>query len=287
LRNLIVSADDFGLSPEVNEAVERAHRDGILSSASLMVAAPATAEAIDRARALPSLRVGLHVVLVNGRSLLAPELIPGLVDRDGALMRDLAAAGIAFFFRPGIRGQLEAEIRAQFEAFRASGLPLDHVNAQNHMHVHPTVFGIILKVGREYGVHAIRIPYEPFGPSWRSVRTKRMARWCNAALLAPWLGSMKRRLKRCGIASNDYVFGMIDTGHMTSDRVLAYLENVPDGVTELYFHPAMRSWPDVVEGMKAYDFAGEYRALIDRRVIDALAASTICQTTYGGLARVR
>ena len=283
LRALIISADDFGLSLDVNEAIERGNREGILAAASLMMAADATEDAIARARALPSLRVGLHVVLVNGRPVLPPERVPDLVDSNGAFLSDLGRAGVRFFFRPGIRRQLTDEIRAQFEAFRATGLPLDHVNAQNHMHVHPTVFGILLKVGAEYGMRAVRIPREPFGPSWRAERTKFSARFANEVLLLPWLSLMKARLRRAGLTSNDYVYGMIDTGHVTRDIVLRFLPHVPNGITELYFHPAMRTWPNVPYGMDDYDFAGEYRALVDTDVMRELAASDIARTTYSAL----
>lgn len=277
-----MTADDFGLSPEVNEAVERGHREGILSATSLMVAAPATQDAVERARRTPTLRVGLHVVLVNGRPLLPPERVPDLVDGQGCLPSDLFAAGVRYFFKPGIRKQLEAEIRAQFQAFAQTGLPLDHVNAQNHLHVHPTVLSLILKVGREYGVRAIRIPFEPFAPSWRAMRTARGARFANAAFLAPWLALMRARLNAAGIATNDYVFGMNDTGHMTAPRVRAFLENLPEGTTELYVHPATQTWPEAFP--PDYDFAGEFNALIDADVVRTLRESGIRPVSFTELA---
>ena len=282
MRQLIVTADDFGLAVPVNEAIERGHREGILSTTSLMVAAPATDDAVTRAHRLPSLRVGLHVVLVNGRPKLPPEVVPDLVDRAGNFPSDLFAAGVRYFFTPGIRKQLEAEIRAQFEAFRKTGLPLDHVNAQNHFHVHPTVLSLIVKVGREYGVRAIRIPREPFLPSWRAMRTAGSARFANAVFLAPWLALMRRRLHAAGIATNDYVFGMNDTGHMTAVRVRAFLQHLPDGVSELYVHPATHTWPEAFP--PDYDFAGEFAALIDDGVVRTVRQSGIEPVTFTELA---
>lgn len=282
VRQLIVTADDFGLAVPVNDAIERGHREGILSTTSLMVAAPATDDAVERARRSPSLRVGLHVVLVNGRPKLPPEVVPDLVDRNGNFPSDLFAAGVRYFFTPGIRKQLEAEIRAQFEAFRKTGLPLDHVNAQNHFHVHPTVLSLIMKVGREYGVRAIRIPREPFLPSWRAMRTARAARFANAVFLAPWLALMRRRLHAAGITTNDFVFGMNDTGHMTPMRVRAFLENLPEGTSEIYVHPATHTWPEAFP--PDYDFAGEFAALIDAAVVRAVRQSGIKPVTFSELA---
>jgi hopanoid biosynthesis associated protein HpnK len=284
-RRLIVTADDFGLCEPVNDAVERGHREGILSTASLMVAAPASADAVRRAHALTTLRVGLHLVLVNGRPALSAARLPALVDSEGALPTGLAAAGVRFFFHPRARTQLEAEIRAQFAAFAKTGLVLDHVNAQNHMHVHPTIFGILLRVARDYGSPPVRIPREPFFPSWRSSRTRLGARLANATLLSPWLALMRARLERNGIAHNDYVFGMNDTGEMTPARVRAVLANLPPGVSEIYFHPATERWAEVPAGMERYAFADEFAALIDRDVARTLAESGIEATAYGMLTK--
>lgn len=206
-----------------------------------MVSAPGTEDAIARARRLSSLAVGLHVVVVNGRPALPPEQVPDLVDADGAFPSDLFAAGLRYFFNPRARRQLEAEIRAQFEAFARTNLPLDHVNAQNHMHVHPTVFSTIVRVGRDFGMTAVRVPYEPFWPSWRSAHRDLGVRLGNAVLLLPWLSLMRRRLRRAGVAHNDAVFGLSDTGRMTPARVRALLAELPAGVTEMYFHPDLDS----------------------------------------------
>ena len=140
---MIVTADDFGAAREVNEAVEKAHRGGILTAASLMVAAPACADAVAKAKSMPSLGVGLHIVLVEGRPILPPDSIPDLVDAGGFFRNDMVRAGVAMFFRPAVRKQLAKEIEAQFEAFRRTGLPLDHVNAHKHFHLHPTIANTI------------------------------------------------------------------------------------------------------------------------------------------------
>jgi hopanoid biosynthesis associated protein HpnK len=282
MRELIVTADDFGLALPVNEAIERGHREGILSTASLMVAAPATQDAVERARRLPSLRVGLHLVLVNGRPTLPPEQVPLLVDDQGRFESDLFRAGVRYFFTAGIRKQLEMEIRAQYAAFAATGLPLDHVNAQNHFHVHPTVLSLMLKAGRDFGVRAIRIPREPFWPSWQAMRANGAARFANWAFLLPWLWLMRARLRLAGVTTNDYVFGMIDTGHMTPERVRKFLQHLPPGVSELYVHPATRTWAQAFP--PDYDFAGEFAALIDTDVIEQLRASDIRRVTFTELA---
>lgn len=282
---MIVTADDFGLSVPVNEAVERAHREGILTATSLMVAEPAAEDAIRRARALPRLGVGLHVVVVCGRPILSPDQLPDLVGPDGMFTADLARAGVRYFFHPRARRQLEAEIRAQFAAFAASGLPFDHVNAQSHFHLHPTVFGMILRIAREYGSPPIRIPYEPFGPSWRATGDLRGLRFANAYLLAPWLAMMRARLDAGGFAHNDRVLGLSDVGHMTPARVTALLGELGPGVTEVFFHCATGRWPGIDPALTGYQLEDELAALTSPAVAALLHGEDVERIAFADLRR--
>src|ERR1700733_5952697 len=202
-RFLIVTADDFGLHEAVNEAVEQASRSGILTAASLMVAAPAAADAIRRARELPRLRVGLHLVLADGRAVLAPELIPGLADQSGRMNSRMFVNGLRFFASAAVRRQLEAEIRAQCSAFARTGLTLDHVNVHKHFHLHPTLLQMLLRIGREYAMPAVRVPDEPL---WFAARGGNGFSAAGAALLGPWVALMKRRLRIAKMPHNDRIF---------------------------------------------------------------------------------
>ena len=257
LKRLIVTADDFGLSLPVNEAVEAAHTRGILTAASLMVGAPRAADAVARARRLPGLAVGLHVVVVRGRPVLPPAQLPALVDEDGAFDSNLVRAGVRYFFSGSARRQLAAEIRAQFEAFAKTGLALDHVNAHNHMHLHPTILSLILRIGSEYGLRAVRLPYEPGGQP----------------LLRPWTALMRARVSAAGLRHNDFLLGLRDTGRMDRDRVLAALPGLPEGTSEMYFHPATGRWDGMDQAAAAFRFEDEYRALIDPAVREAVTGS--------------
>jgi hopanoid biosynthesis associated protein HpnK len=283
VRQLIVTGDDFGLAVPVNEAIEIAHRDGILQAASLMLGGDAAEDAVERARRLPTLRVGLHVVLVEGRPVLPPEQVPDLVDGRGEFRAQLAASGFRFFFQPGVRRQLEREIRAQFEAFHKTGLTLDHANAHNHMHLHPTVLSTLLRVGREFGLDAVRVPYEPPGASWRASGRGRAARLAAALALAPFTGLLRSRLRRRRIKFNDFVFGMNDSGRMEEPLVLRQLDALPDGVTEMYFHAATRRCPTLDRAMPDYRHEGELAALTSARVRSALETLGIQPIAFGDL----
>jgi hypothetical protein len=162
-------------------------------------------------------------------------------------------------------------------------LQLDHANAQNHMHVHPTVLSLIMKIGKGFGLRAIRVPYEPFAPAWRATRTHFGSRLAQSALLAPWLKLMKARIRAAGFAANDYVFGMIDTGHMNAQRLNEFIAALPRGVSEIYSHPATALWPQA--DPQDADYGGEFAALIDPGVIARLRQSGVQPITFTELAR--
>lgn len=237
MKHLIVTADDFGLAPEVNEAVAETHEHGILSAASLMVGAPAASQAVDLARRLPRLRVGLHLALVDARPLLPPERIPGLVASDGWFRRDTARLGAEIFVSPALRRQMAAEIEAQFAAFAATGLPLDHVNAHQHFHLHPTLAGLVIRFAQRYSVAWVRVPDEP-----RRILAsiEGDAPGHLGAVTRPWHSLLRARLRRAGLRGPDQVFGLAWTGAMTPARVAALIDRLPPGVTEIYLHPASR-----------------------------------------------
>ena len=266
---LIITADDFGLHASVNRAVERAYRDGVLSAASLMVAAPGLADAVARARDCPGLAVGLHLVLADGRALLPPRLIPDLVDASGRFGTRMVRDGFRFFCLPRVRRQLALEIRAQFEAFAATGLALDHVNAHKHFHLHPTVLSLMLDAGRAHGLCAVRLPLEAGLPRW----------------LRPWLALLRARLRAAGVQHNDYIVGLRLSGRFDEAALLAALGTLPaTGVGELYLHPALESGATIAASMAGYRHADEYAALVSPRVRAARDGLSARGMRFGGFA---
>jgi chitin disaccharide deacetylase len=223
-----------------------------------MVGAPAAADAVARARRLPDLRVGLHLVLVDGQPTIPCAEIPGLVRRDGRFDPNMGRAGIRFFAVPGVRRQLAMEIRAQFEAFRATGLLLDHVNAHKHMHLHPTITRMMIEIGRDYSMAAVRVPFEPVGP----LRAAFPDEHFSAPLYRPWLGWLRRRLQSAGLFVNDNLFGLAWTGEMVEGRLLRLLPQLPPGVSEIYFHPATLRSAALSAAMPGYRHKEELTALL-------------------------
>ncbi len=274
MKSLIVTADDFGAAQQVNEAVEQAHLDGILTATSLMVSGAAATDALDRARRLPRLRVGLHIVLVDGKPTLPARAVPDLVDASGNFKTDMAASAVNMFFLPRVRRQLEAEIDAQFDAFRATGLALDHVNTHKHFHLHPTIASTILRVGKRYGLRAMRVPLEPHGVLRKAEPGVNLA----PAFTAPWAMIARARLRAAGMRVPDSVFGLAWSGAMTSARLLGLIENLPEGLSEIYLHPATGPYPGSAPG---YRYAEELAGLLAPGVVEASRNAAIAK---GGFA---
>ena len=273
-KSLIITADDFGLSLSVNEAVEEAHRKGVLTCASLVVAGAAAADAVRRATAMPGLGVGLHLALLDAPAALSTAEIPDLIDpATGTLRATPVATGAGIAMVRRVRDQARAEMRAQFELFRKTGLPLDHVDGHWHFHQHPWLAGMIAEMAAEFGVRAVRVPSEPALPSWRAAgRTGLIGRGRTAMAHALLWRSMRRRFARAGVGANDWYFGLNDTGAMTRERLLGVIANLPDGLSEVGMHPAMTP-PTGPHALPAhYRVTDELAALVDPEVAEACKA---------------
>ncbi len=264
---MIVTGDDFGLSTPVNDAIVKAHEKGILTTTSLMVSAAAAEDAIARAKDLPDLNVGLHLVLSHGKATSPAAEISTLAHEDGDLDNNMVRSGIMMFFDPATKKQLEQEIIAQFEAYKATGLRLDHVNAHNHMHLHPTVFDLIIKIGKDYGLTAIRIPNEPPLESITGGTKDKIQRQFRYLFFKPFVSRMKKLCVANNIKHNDIVYGLHDSGHMNIDKLIRILPHIEDGVTEIYMHPATERWDGIESAANEYEFEAEYKALIHARTI--------------------
>jgi len=253
-RRLIVNADDFGRSHSINQAVVRAHREGILTSASLMVNGEAADEAIDLARQNPRLGVGLHISLVCGTAALPQRAIPGLVDAAGVFSNHSVVSGIRYYFQASLKPQFELEIQAQFERFRKTGLRLDHVNGHLHFHLHPVIFEILMRRAREWGITHFRLTSDGFRLNLRLASGHYLYRASHAlifGLLAPRAGAV---LQQRGIKHTAAVFGLLQNARVDGEYVTRLIPRLPPGDSELYSHPSLD------------EFKNEFEALIDPRI---------------------
>jgi hopanoid biosynthesis associated protein HpnK len=253
-RRLIVNSDDFGRSDSINQAVIRAHREGILTTASLMVNEPACAAAVELARQNPELGVGLHLTFLCGRSALPQSSIPGLVDPAGEFTTNPARAGFRYFFLRNLREQLRAELHAQFQKFRATGLPLDHVNGHLHLHLHPTVFRLLIEDAGQLGIERVRLTFDPFCLNLRLASGHLAYRALHAVIFHSLAARARPVLRRHGLRHTDAVFGLLQNARVDEAYVSALLTRLPAGDSELYSHPSLN------------EFKNEFDALVSPRV---------------------
>ena len=235
---MIVNADDFGLSPEVNAGVVRAHRDGILGCASLMVAEPAAKPAAELARQNPELDVGLHAVVCRGRSILDAAQLRGAVDTSGRFLENPVLAGIRYFFDPSMRTKMTDELRAQVERHLELVGYLNHIDGHLNFHVHPLFADILIDLAVEYKVPCIRLPRESVMTTLRLRRNNVPSKLIESVIFRTLSRRMRRMMTERGLRSTDALFGLHQSGHLDEDYVVGVIDQLREGTTELYFHPA-------------------------------------------------
>jgi hopanoid biosynthesis associated protein HpnK len=285
LRALIIHGDDFGRSPQVNAGILHAHRHGVLTSASLMVAEPACGEAVAEARDYPDLDVGLHVVACNGRSLLPARHLRGLVDEQGFFPRSEVWAGLRYMVSRSLRVRLRDEFRAQIERHLELIGSLSHLDGHHNLNLHPALADILIDLAAEYRVPYFRLVHEPVittltlasDHALRKIRDHLLFRWLSARA--------SRRLREHGLKGNDRTFGFLQTGNLTERYVLGVLARLPENsVTQFYFHPALEAchqpplWPSQ---------AVETRILTGDNIRAAIRQHHIQLTTYRALAEIK
>lgn len=275
---IILNADDFGRSASINAAVMRAHRLGVLTSASLMVTGDAAEEAVALARDTPTLAVGLHVVVVGGRATLPPEEIPRIVDGNGCFPDDPVRTGLRYFVSRAAQEELARELEAQFERFAATGLSLSHVDSHLLMHVHPTVFSLLLPLAVRYGARGLRLPRDDF---WLAMDYDRH----RAGIKALWaitFGLLGRRcLNHLGnnhLTTTHQVYGLMQTGQMQEAYVLELLRRLRVPTAELYFHPST-----VHEGEALGPNPGDLATLLSPAVRQIIQERRLRLATYSTL----
>jgi len=211
---IILTADDFGRSAEVNAAIAAWAKAGALTQASLMVNETAAPAAVAIGREFPALRIGLHLTLCDGRA------------SDGSsLPRSPAGAGLKYAFWPGARASLSREIEAQFARFLELGLPATYWDGHTHLHLHPTVMRIALPIAVRHRFTATRLVREP----------------ASFGLLAWIFHSLSNRaaprLKKARVSFTDAVFGLRNTGRIELRDFQEAIEWTQRGTVEIYFHP--------------------------------------------------
>lgn len=243
MRNLIVNADDLGWTEGVNRGIAEAHRNGIVTSASLLANGAALPLAVELARTTPGLGVGVHLNLSDGEPVAPRELVTSLLNDDGQLNARPESLLLRLARRTVSLDEVEREWDAQIQKVRDFGIAPTHLDGHKHVHMLPGLFEIALRLGKRHGIPAIRISHEE-----SSLRSALSSGASHRASVVMKQGVQARGLKllasdayekaaRAGIVSADYFCGIAQTGELTKEGLLRLLEILPEGTTELMCHP--------------------------------------------------
>ncbi len=282
MKRLIITADDFGLSPGVNRAVEKAWRDGILTGASLMAGGAAFDEAVAIGRRNPALQIGLHLTLVQGRGVLPPKEIPELVNDAGDFSPNPVRSGFRYFMDRGLYCQLKREIEAQILRVRTAGIDLTHIDGHLNIHLHPTVFRILQELMPRYGIKTFRLSRERLGHNLRCDPERKGGKMLERLIFGFLSDHVSAGLNQDGIGYAGEVKGVLNSGRMTESYLLKILDGLQDGVTELYFHPGMLPDAELSRLMPDYRHGDELAALLSPRIRERLAERGMQVQNYRG-----
>jgi hopanoid biosynthesis associated protein HpnK len=282
MKRLIITSDDFGLSSGVNRAVEQAWNDGLLTGASLMPGAAAFDEAVTIARRNPGLQIGLHLTLVHGRGVLPRAAIPGLVDADGNFSDNPITAGFRYFIDRGLYCQLKLEIEAQIMRILDAGIPLTHVDGHLNIHLHPTVFRILAELMPRYGITSFRLAQERLSHNLRFDRVRVLGKSLESLIFGYLTDHARPELDRMGIQYAAEVKGVLNSGRMTEEYILNIIDELQEGLTEIYFHPGILPDAEISRRMPDYRHQEELAAITSPTVRRRLEQLQIQVQNYRG-----
>ncbi len=286
-RYLIVNGDDFGLSAQVNAGILHAHQRGTLTDTSLMVTAPAWEEAVELARSTPSLGVGLHVTLVQGRAVLSKQHLRTIMDSEGNFPRDPTRAGLQYYFSRRAQEEVRVECRAQLERFLETGLPLSHIDGHLNIHMHPVVMDALLGLAPEYPIPAMRLTREDLTTSLAIDPRRALRKRWESFVFTSLARSMEKKLRRARIPHPDHLFGLHQSGMLDTSYLLGLFPRLQSGVTELYCHPACLPCPEVERWTPTYRREVELAALTSPTVQAVAAEEDIRFVHYRDLPSIR
>jgi hopanoid biosynthesis associated protein HpnK len=284
-RFLIVTGDDFGLSPSINSAIIQAHTEGVLTCASLMVNGGAFTEAISLARKHPGLEVGIHLSLVRSPATLHRREAPGLIDTAGNLPGNPVVSGFRFFFDRTLRAQLAQEAEAQIRKFLDTGLVPSYLDGHLHFHVHPIVLEILLDLAEKYSIPSFRLPREELFPNLRIDSRHFLQKTFYAGIYSRLCAHAHKKIRARGISHPDHFFGLLNIGNLDETYFLRVIDALEPGFTEIGTHPALSNPPELERWAPGYRYREELNALTSPRVRERLEARGVKLAGYRFLKR--
>lgn len=275
-KQLIINADDFGIHPAVNEAVHKAATEGILTSTSLMAGGDAFDEAVEMARSMPSLGIGIHLTLVGGiKPVLPPSEVPSLTWDNGVFCHDYGKLIVRDLEGKISLSEVYAEWDAQIQKIMNTGLPVTHMDGHQHMHMWLHFYPIARDLAKKYHISCMRVPDEDvlFG-----MKDGHIIRWAAKNGLSLLSRMHRPDLKKNHIRTNDHFFGMLYGGHLSPERFAKFILQTKPGITEIMCHPSAdtRAMEDTFHwGYHGEDELAGLLADINRELIEKKQISLI------------
>ena len=243
MKSLIVNADDFGLTEGVNRAIIDGHRNGIITSTTLMANGVSFDSAVAAGLAAPELGIGVHLNLTQGRPVSFASKVPSIVTSEGSFYPGPGTLVRRVLTSKANLRDIETELRSQIEKVASSGIRITHLDSHKHIHLLPPIFRMVLKLARDYGIECVRCPAEPAASALGPLRSgsRGWTRMAKQYLLARALSTLAtcqgRKVKDAGLYRPERFYGLSQTGFLDANILEQILRTVPEGTSEIMCHP--------------------------------------------------
>lgn len=240
MKKLIVNADDFGYSDEVNKGIIESHLNGIVTSTSMIVNLPGFKSAVKLAKKYPSLDVGIHLNLTEGKPLINSSL---------ASKGKFSTHYAKFILRRYNEEEIEAELEAQINKLEAAGIKISHIDTHEHVHVSSLVFNIVVNLANKHNIKYIRIPDEKFTFKlfFSSIFNLQLFK---KMILSFFSFNKKRTLKKNELKTTDNFYGVLSTSPLTFTKMATVIRKIKDGTSELVCHPGNENYDNYLNRMR-------------------------------------
>ena len=283
-RYIVINADDFGLSREVNKGILAAHKKGCLTSTSLMANGPMFRQGVEMSRSVPRLGIGIHLNLLRGKPISKLQLVSRLVDERGIFPGTVTSMMRRFMQSSVALDQAEHECMAQIEQIIQTGIRPTHIDSEKHLHMYPPLFKRVARLAVSYGIRWIRI-VEENSISWKIKFT--ITQMGKSFLLGRFARSCRKIAKTTDLKSSDNFYGVLHAGHMVKDVYDDIFERMLPGVTEIVCHPGFNGESNTDSDLGLYFLEetrqDELNTLLDKTLIDKMRNKKINLVNFGDL----
>lgn len=280
-KQLIVNADDYGRTEGVTQGIIQAHREGIVTSTTVMMNMPNVEEALKLASDCPDLGMGVHLVFTAWRPLRSPAEVPSLVNADGYFHSQEAILS-----HPNRidTDELRAELKAQIESLRALGREPDHLDCHHFIHIYPSFFAVYVELAGEYGL-PVRLPFPPEEEWGEAAASVSVAQGLPPDLLQEIVRQDIGLVQAKGIPHPDRFVQSFSGEALTLETLLGILEGLPEGISELITHPGFADEELLARSTYAKERERELELLCHPRAKERIGELGIELVNFGVLKR--